>query len=44
MSDAIRFSRSLYERAAIDTALEAFGALATFSVAEEDDHYVVTIA
>lgn len=44
MSDAIRFSRSLYDRAAIDTALEAFDALATFSVAEEDDAFVVTIA
>ena len=43
MSESIRFSRSLYERAAIDTALAAFEALATFSVSEEDDHFVVTI-
>jgi len=44
VSEAIRFSRSLYDRRAVDRAVEAFDALATFTVAEEDDAFVVTIA
>ena len=44
MSEQLSFSRSLYRVEAVQGAVAAYEGLATFTVAEEADDIVVTIA
>lgn len=44
MIEPIRFARSLYDRRAVERAVEAFAALGTFTVTVEDDAIVVAVS
>jgi len=44
MAESLQFSRSLYDKGAVDAAALAFAALASFEVTSEDDEIHVSVS